>query len=110
MGYPEIIMIAILAACVGEALLNHGDTRPAPRLWMSVVGTSLTLSLLAWGGFFSNFGLAQATYIFLTVLGGGMIYLKEDSEENKNRKFDFYVTTFSIGITLGIFWWGGFFS
>lgn len=108
MGYPEIIMIAILATCVGEALLKHGDTRPAPRLWVSVVGTSLTLFLLAWGGFFSNFGLAQATYIFLTVLGGGMIYL--NGEAFKNRKYDFYSTTFSTAIVLGIFWWGGFFS
>jgi hypothetical protein len=110
MGYPEFILIAIYTCHVARHLLKHGDLMGSVHPLLTLFGNVVTLSLLVWGGFFATFGLAQVFYIFLTVMGQGMVYLKRNDEDYNNRHYNFYTMTIAVTIVMSILAWGGFFS
>ena len=110
MGYPEFILIAIYTCHLAQHLLKHGDLMGSIHPLLTLLYNVVTLSLLVWGGFFATFGLAQALYIFLTVMSLGMVYLKRNDEDYNNRQYNFYGMTIAVTIIISILAWGGFFS
>jgi len=50
---PQIIYIIIVAISVGTALSKHGETyKGKHNVWATIMGLSIALPILTWGGFF----------------------------------------------------------
>lgn len=51
-GTPQIIMLALMLIGIIATAKDHGKPRSNENIWVSLAATSMTLSLLIWGGFF----------------------------------------------------------
>ncbi|ATO34600.1 transglycosylase SLT domain-containing protein [Dickeya dianthicola] len=60
MGWPQIIVIILMAISLGVELTKHGEPRTGKRnFWWHLIGVSINALLLVSGGFFSQAHAAQ---------------------------------------------------
>ena len=52
---PQIIYLVLTAVSLLLAANQHGKPRSNQNFWTSLVAFAIVLSILWWGGFFSNF-------------------------------------------------------
>lgn len=54
LGWPQLILLALLAMEVGISLGKHGEPRPNHNAWIAILGAAIVVSILAWGGFWEG--------------------------------------------------------
>lgn len=53
MRAPQIIFILLYAIGIGANAIQHGEPKQGTyNVWSSILGSSIGLSILWWGGFF----------------------------------------------------------
>ena len=53
LGLPQIIYLTLMFLSLGIALEQHGTPKEGVNnFWVSLIVTAISVSLLAWGGFF----------------------------------------------------------
>ena len=52
MGWPQITVIALMAAGLAVSAVKHGERRPPFSLWWQSANVAITSGLLYAGGFF----------------------------------------------------------
>ena len=53
LGLPQIIYLTLVFLSLGIALEQHGTPKEGNNnFWVNFIATAITISLLAWGGFF----------------------------------------------------------
>ena len=105
MGYPQIILLAYFSAQVMYTMLNHGSTYTVSAT-RATASTACTVLLLVLGGFFDSWGIAQLSYVPMTVLSVGTCFILNGQKQVLN----FYAAVISATILLAWYWSGGFFS
>lgn len=52
---PQILVIALYAFAFGIDLVRHGQPKTGKYdIWNSIIGITITFTLLTWGGFFNT--------------------------------------------------------
>ena len=54
MGWPQIVMLVLMATGFGASAAMHGNPRPNYSIWSSLIAVGLTTWLLIAGGFFPS--------------------------------------------------------
>jgi len=53
MGFPQFILIVLIAFDLGAGFAKHGQEKTGKHnVWVDLTGSALLLGLLFWGGFF----------------------------------------------------------
>ncbi len=55
LGLPQIIYLTLVCLSLGIAIEQHGKPKEGiNNFWVTLIGTVISILLLAWGGFFAK--------------------------------------------------------
>lgn len=51
MSAPQIVMIILMTMSLTNSMVKHGESNGKYNFWASLIGTTIEVLILKWGGF-----------------------------------------------------------